>query len=312
MRPAVLIYNPTAGRRRQRELLAALVPELARGGFAVEPVATTAPGDATRLAREAAAGGAEAVFVLGGDGTVREAATGLFGGETPLAILPGGTTNVLAHALGLPRDPLAAARAFASAGAAAAAATGASTCVSTQGGLPVRRVDVGLCAGEPFLMMASGGFDAFLLERLDPSWKLRLGRLGIALQGLLHLPRYPFADLVLEVDGEPQQASFFAVCNIPFYAGTFELCPPARCDDGCLDLVTFSGRGAAATAAFSLALARGRHLDRPDVAVRRVERVVVHGPADVSLQIDGDPARAALPVVIELSPDALPVLAPQG
>ena len=174
----------------------------------------------------------------------------------------------------------------------------------------MRRVDVGLCGGQPFLMMASGGFDAFLLQHLDPDWKLRLGKLGIALQGFLHLPRYHFADLVLEVDGEPRQASFFAVCNVPFYAGTFELCPPARCDDGCLDLVTFSGRGAAATAGFSLALARGRHLERADVAMRHVERVVVHGPAEVSLQIDGDPARAGLPMVIELSHNALPVLVP--
>ncbi len=292
MRPAVLIYNPTAGRRRQGRLLAELVPELARGGFAVEAAATAAPGDATRLAREAADGGAEAVFVLGGDGTVREAAAALYGGETPLAILPAGTTNVLARALGLPADPLAAARAHA--------------------GHPVRRLDVGLCGGLPFLMMASGGFDAFVLRHLDPDWKLRFGRLGIALQGLFHLPRYRYPPLRLTVDGEEQRVAFFAVCNIPFYGGAFELCPPASCDDGCLDLVTFTGRGPAATAGFSLAVARGAHASRADVDIRRVERVEVRFPDEVPLQIDGDPAEAVPPVVIELSPEVLPVLAPPG
>jgi YegS/Rv2252/BmrU family lipid kinase len=290
VRPAVLIYNPTAGRRRQPAMLEALLPELRRSGFAVEVRATAAPGDATRLAAAAAAEGAEAVFVLGGDGTVREAAAALHGGDTPLAILPGGTTNVLAHALGLQADPLAAARAH--------------------GAHPVRRVDVGLCGGRPFLMMASGGFDAFLLRHLDPDWKLRLGKAGIALQGLFHLPRYRFPHLVLSVDGEEQRVGFFAVCNIPFYGGTFELCPPACCDDGCLDLVTFSGRGPAATAGFGLAVARGTHAARPDVAIRPVRRVEVRAPQEVAIQIDGDPAEVAPPVVIELSPDALPVLAP--
>lgn len=288
---AVLIYNPVAGRRRQRRMLASLLPRLKRAGFRTTTAATDAPGAATALARRAVASGAHAVFVLGGDGTVREAAAALVGGEVPLGILPAGTTNVLAHALELP------ARAEAAAGALAT-------------GHRVRRIDVGRCGDAPFLMMASGGLDAYLLEHLHPGLKARLGKLGVALQGAWTLLRYPYPELELEVDGVPRRAGFFAVSNIPFYGGTFRLCPGARCDDGRLDLVTFSGRGAVRTLAFAVDLLRGRHLDRPDVEVAPVERVVVRGPAGTPVQIDGDPGGAAPPVEIALAAGTLPVLVP--
>jgi YegS/Rv2252/BmrU family lipid kinase len=292
VRRAVLIWNPTAGARRQQRLLAAVLPELAAAGVAAEPVPTAGAGDATRLAAAAAAGGADLVLALGGDGTVREAAAGLLGGEVPLGILPGGTTNVLAHALEIPADPRAAAR---------LAAT-----------VRPRRVDVGRCAGQPFLMMASAGFDSFLLERLDPRLKRSFGRLGILAQGIAELPRYAWPRLELAADGEPIEASFAAVCNIPFYGGAFALAPGACCDDGRLDLVTYRGSGIVSAVGFALALARGGHLDRGDVAVRRVERVVLSGPAGAAVQIDGDASGAELPVEIAVDPRPLALLAPRG
>lgn len=289
-RRAVLIWNPAAGGRQRRRLDAAL-PVLASEGVEVEAVSTTGPGDATRLAAAAADDGADLVLAMGGDGTVREVAAGLLGREVPLGILPGGTTNVLAHALGVPSEPRAAAR---------LAAT-----------LAPRRVDVGRCAGMPFLMMASAGFDSFLLARLDPRLKRSFGRLGILAQGLAELPGYAWPRLELVADGEPVAASFAAVCNIPFYGGAFALAPGACCDDGRLDLVTFRGRGLASAMGFALALARGAHLGRADVAVRPVERVVLAGPPGAAVQIDGDPCAEAIPpVTIEVDPRPLAVIAP--
>lgn len=290
MREPLLIYNPTAGRRRHREQLGALTAALATGGRRVEVVPTAAPGHATRLAREAAAAGAGAVFVFGGDGTVREAAAGLLGTGVPLGVVPGGTANVLAHALGLPPDPLAAAHALSVA--------------------EPRPFDVGVCGATPFLMMASAGFDAHLLARLDPRLKARFGKAGIALQALAELARYRCPRLALTADGEPLEATFAAVANIPFYGGRFVLAPGARWDDRRLDLVYFTGDGRAALVGFALALARGRHLARADVVRRAVDEVTLEGPPGTAIQVDGDVCREPLPVRIALAPERLTVLAP--
>ena len=72
----------------------------------VRLIATQRRDHASKLARSAAGDGADAVVVLGGDGTLNEAANGLAGSDTALAVLPGGSTNVFARILGLPDDPI--------------------------------------------------------------------------------------------------------------------------------------------------------------------------------------------------------------
>jgi len=291
VRDALLIYNPTSGRRRHRGRLGALVAALGAGGWRAEAAATSARGDATRLAAEAAAEGADAVFVFGGDGTVREAAAGLLGGEVPLGILPGGTANVLAHALGLPRRPLAAARAHARS--------------------ERRLFDVGRCGVTPFLMMVSAGLDAAVIARLQPALKTWLGRTGLLLQGLGECWRYPYPPLTITADGEPlPPATFGAVCNIPFYGGRFALAPAARWDDRRLDLVTFRGTGPRATLGFALALATGRHLARGDVTATVVKEIVLDGPSGLCLQVDGDTCAEPLPATVRLAEERLPTLVP--
>ncbi|MGD2116426.1 MAG: diacylglycerol kinase family protein, partial [Acidobacteriota bacterium] len=164
MRDALLIVNPTAGRGRGPRLAPKVTERLAALGYRAAPVLTTGPGDATRLAREAAGSGAEAVFALGGDGTLRETAAGLLGTDVPLGPLPGGTTNVLTLALGLPRGPLAAAEAVARAAP--------------------RWLDVGLCGTTPFLMMVSAGVDSAAVAALHPLGARWFGRVGVAVRGL--------------------------------------------------------------------------------------------------------------------------------
>lgn len=93
------IFNPIAGRRHNRQRADALA---ARFGADVELRPTSAPGDATRLAREAAAAGCEAVFAIGGDGTVHETAVGLIDSNNPataLVVVPVGSANDYAHQL---------------------------------------------------------------------------------------------------------------------------------------------------------------------------------------------------------------------
>src|SRR5947207_1990230 len=104
MRRAALIYNPRSGRQRHARVLEAILAALRQGGFAVEPVPTASPGQATALARDRSRE-AEVVFAFGGDGTMREVAAGLLGSPAALGFLPGGPANLRARSLGLPWDP---------------------------------------------------------------------------------------------------------------------------------------------------------------------------------------------------------------
>lgn len=291
MRPAALIYNPRSGRQRHARVLDAIVAALRGGGFAVEPVPTAFPGQATELAR-AQSLQAEVVFAFGGDGTVREVASGLLGSPAALGILPGGTVNLLARALGLPADPV--------------------TAAGLLSRLAARSLDVGLAGADPFLMMVSAGLDASALAALDTRLKWRFGQSALLYQGFCEWWRYGYPQLALTADGEPLTASFAVVSNIPYYGGSFRLAPAARPDDGWLDLVVLRSTGRAATLSFTLDLLRSAHLRRRDVEVRRVREVFFDGPAGALAQVDGDVCHDRLPLAVRLAPQRLLVLAPQN
>jgi diacylglycerol kinase (ATP) len=294
VRSAALIYNPTAGRQRHEHLLESVLSALRQGGFDVEPVPTQAPGDATRLARDRAGmmeGNMEVVFAFGGDGTVREVAAGLLGTETALGIVPGGTVNVLSMSLGLPRDPLAAAK--------------------LAGRLEAQKLDVGLIGESPFLMMVSAGLDSSVMAGLDTRLKWRIGKAAYVWQGLQEWWRYPYPRFEVIADGDPLEASFVAVSNIPYYGGAYALAPGARPHDGKLDLVLFQGNGRRDTLGFALDLLHGTHLRRSDVTVRHVQEVELRSPIGAVAQIDGDVCEERLPFTVRIAPDPLLVLSPE-
>jgi diacylglycerol kinase family enzyme len=289
-RRAALIYNPASGRRRHERLLGGVRAALAAAGWTAEPIPTPGPGGATALARQlAAAGDVAAVLAYGGDGTVREVAAGLIGTGVALGILPGGTVNLLARAVGLPASPLAAA--------------------SLLAGLTPRPLDVGLAGETPFLMMVSAGVDGAALAALDSRLKGRFGRSAVVAQALREWWRYPYPELAVEADGRATTATFAVVANIPLYAGPFRLVPQARPDDGRLDLLVFRG-GRAATARFAWDLLRAAHVRRRDVEVFPVTEVRLAGPPGARAQVDGDPCPEPLPLRIRLAPEKLLVLAP--
>jgi diacylglycerol kinase family enzyme len=112
---------------------------------------TNRRGHATRLAQGAAAGGVDVVVVLGGDGTLNEAANGLAGSDCALAALPGGSTNVFARTIGLPNDPI--------------EATG--QLLDALGQRSIRRVGLGSVNGRYFLFHTGVGYDAVVVAQVD-------------------------------------------------------------------------------------------------------------------------------------------------
>jgi diacylglycerol kinase family enzyme len=114
-------------------------------------------GHATRLAQGAAASGAEVVVVLGGDGTLNEAANGLAGSSCALAALPGGSTNVFARTIGLPNDPI--------------EATG--QLLDALARRSIRRIGLGSVNGRYFLFHTGVGFDAAVVAQVEKRAELK-------------------------------------------------------------------------------------------------------------------------------------------
>lgn len=268
---AVLIVNPFAS-GVDEERLGAVQEALPPG---TETRLTTRRGEATELAREVA-GRVDALYVFGGDGTFNEVLNGI-DSTTPVGLLPGGGTSVLPRALGLPRDPVAAARRL-------------------REGRP-RRIGVGRVDGHRFGFCAGIGFDAELVRAVDALGRRpdgrRPGDLAFAWAGVRTLARHRFAlEPALEVVGLGR-AAFALVANAPVYsyAGPVPLRPaPEASFEGGLDLVApvrLRLRDLPRLARY--ALGRGGREHAPDLLrAHDADRLEVVCDRPLPLQADGE------------------------
>lgn len=287
----VLIYNPTAGWRRARRL-ARLLERLAAAGLTVTVLRTTQRGDAESFARRASADtGTRAVIVAGGDGTINEAINGLAGAPVALGLVPLGTANVLAHELGIGSSIRGAARALADG--------------------RERAIGLGTVNSRHFTMMAGAGFDAHVVDRVDPRWKRRLGKGAYVLAGWRAFLAYRPRRYRVTVDGAAFEAASVVCCNGRFYGGRFVLAPDARLDDGRLHVVLFQRTGRLAVLRYAAAMALGMIPRLDDVRIvpgRRVTIAAADGDAE-PVQADGDIV-AHLPVTVAAAAAGTRVFAP--
>jgi diacylglycerol kinase family enzyme len=285
----LLIVNPFASgvdTHRLAAVQAALPDE-------IETKLTTAPGEATAIAREAR--DVEAIYVFGGDGTFNEVLNGIQV-DAPLGFLPGGGTSVLPRALGLPRNPVQAALRVAAG--------------------RTRRVGLGRVNGRRFGFNAGLGFDAELVRRVDELGRRPDGKrpgdtafMRVA-AGALAQRRARF-DPQLEVEGFGR-AAFVLVANCsPYtYAGAFELdlVPGADFDEGLAFVapVTLRARDLPRVALRGFrghAFRAGRALGGTDL-----DRLVVRCDHPLPLQVDGEDAGDVVEAVYEAERDAVTVL----
>ncbi len=174
-----VVINPAAG--RERAILRTLNTVLDELEIDWDAAITHRRGDARRLAEKAAAAGVDAVAIYGGDGSVLEAATGLRGSGVPLAILPGGTANVLSRELGIPGDLTEALYLLAEG--------------------TIRGVDMG-AVGEQLFFHLGIGFEAEMIKKADRKSKERSGTIAYIFSALRELRSPPTALFTLELDGE--------------------------------------------------------------------------------------------------------------
>jgi len=257
-------------------------------GVSLELMETEAPGHATELAARCAAKNEEIVLAYGGDGTYNEVARGLLGTTTAMAMLPGGTTSVLAYEFEIPRPAEAALEAL---------------LAGEDRPMHCGRTD----RGEIFLMMLSAGPDAVVLDRLDAGLKLKGGKLGIAVQALREFGRRPLPRLRVTAGPWVETGGWVIVGNIRCYGGPFQATPGADPFSGRLEVVLQRRAGWLAAVSFFLSIPLRRHLRRRDVLRRTVERLRLEPevPGErVPYQIDGDPA-GELPVEVSVAPETV-------
>jgi diacylglycerol kinase (ATP) len=295
MTRALLIANPAAARTDARAVTA-IRDTLRGGGWTVEVRATAQAGDARRFAREASEQGFDAVVCYGGDGTAMEIAAGAVDGGVPLGLVPGGTGNLLAGNLRLPRDAAAAARVI-------LAGRTATIDLGT-----VERPD-----GMHYFAVCGGtGFDARLMARTGAAEKRRWKMAAYVMHAFATLPDVTSPLHRVTVDGVAHElpAAMVLVANCG------ELVPPflrlrdnVAPDDGWLDVLVLRAEGALESLSAFVELLRRRRNGARRLWFGRGRTVrveVLEGPPR-PMQLDGELAGNA-PFEARLLPGALRVI----
>lgn len=273
----------------------------------VELALTSRRGHASRLARGAAATGADVVVVLGGDGTLNEAANGLVGTDCALAALPGGSTNVFARTIGTPDDPLAAAELVADA--------------IERGS--IAPVGLGEVSGRYFLFHCGMGFDAAVVEQVERRGALKryAGHPLFVWAGFQTWFRHYDRDrprMAVHHDGAAIDDSYFTVVlnTDPYtYLGSrpLSLAPEATLDRG-LCVVAVRTMSFGPMMALVGNLVRGASLrDDPRVHIATdLTQIDVRGHQPFPYQLDGDHLGDVDRLSFRWRPDAVRLVLPQG
>ena len=284
---ATLLVNPKASR-----VTPELAERVAQAVGAVETVFTEHPGHATQLARNAET---DVVIVFSGDGGFNEALNGARPG-TVLGFVPGGGTSVLPRALGLPRDPVEAARVL---------ATGRE-----------RRISLGRSNGRRFGFAAGVGLDAELVRRMDARGRdedgRRPGDLAFLLTAVRTLAeRRVRFEPALEVTGHGRAAFALVANSDPYsYVGRLPLrLPRGAALEGGLDAIgPRSLRARDLPGAMRYVLTG--HTRLPLLLLHDRDRIEIRCDAPMPHQLDGEDVGDVTEVVLEAERDAVSVLVP--
>lgn len=298
--PAVVVNGARV--RDAAGLRAACQGAAAAAGWQPPLLLPTTPDDpGTGQASQAVEAGAALVIAVGGDGTVRACAQALAGSGVPLAVVPAGSANLTAHALGLPRRV----------GSALAVAFGGRD----------RRIDLGSADGAVFVAMAGLGLDAAVVGRARGVTKRLTGwpAYAAAAPGQLLRRAVTFA---IRLDGGPpltRHARCVTVGNSGALPGGFAIMPDASLDDGRLDVVVLAPSGLLGWADVGRRVAAGSRRDDRQLERYQASTVEIHaedacGPGGRGLprQLDGELIEPSDGLSVRVLPGALLVRVPPG
>lgn len=256
-----------------------------------EIIPTEGPGHATEIAAAAARDGHDAVVAVGGDGTMNEVLNGLAGSDTRMLVVAGGTGNAWARETRMPADP--------------------ATCVGLLFDGATVSVRPGVANDRLFLLLASAGFDAEVVERMTSRWKNTAGIAAYFLSGIRHIFR-PQPTLWLEFpDRERIEVQWAAVMRGRLYGGGWTIAPGASVLREELHIVALKKAGRWAMARFAARTLVGRHANWKHTYARSCESVNIRSTIPSAAQVDGE-YLSPLPARFGLSPKLVKVVVPAG
>jgi diacylglycerol kinase (ATP) len=290
MRTVAFVLNPGRVRAAAR-VAAGCAAGAAAAGWDWLVLETSAGEPGTLLARRAVAAGAGLVFAVGGDGTVRACAEALAGTAVPLAIVPRGTANLAARALGIPHRL----------GAALAAGFGGHE----------RRIDLATADGMTFAAMAGLGVDAAVVAAAPAALKARAGWLAYAVAGA-RLAHGPSATFDISLDGSPLAcaARSVVVGNAGLLPGGFVLLPGARLDDGQLDVGILAPSSQLDWGRVAYRVMTGSRHAGPQLLSYRARHVEIRADRELPRQVDGEVIRPGRALTVTVRPAVLSVRTP--
>ncbi|HQU14459.1 MAG TPA: diacylglycerol kinase family lipid kinase [Thermodesulfobacteriota bacterium] len=257
-----MIHNPVAGPKvvnridRVRSYLSAR-------GLPFRIRETAAPGDAVVMAREAAFEGADAVVAVGGDGTMKVA-----GSATRLAFVPHGTGNVFAREFSLPES--------------------VEACLDLLSSGKTISVRMAKANDRRFVLLASAGFDAEVVERMTPRQKNLFGIAAYVLCGARHLLRSQ-PTLWLEFPGRERiEAQAVIVARGKKYGGNVTIAPAGDIAGETFQVIALLRKGRWQIAKFALDALRGIHTASRHVLVRESPSLFVRSTIPSACQVDGE------------------------
>jgi diacylglycerol kinase (ATP) len=302
---ALLIHNPNAGSggHARRRLLDEARRVLAAAGIHADLAETKGPGDATEIANRASLEGRQLVIACGGDGTLNEVVNGLAGQQNghrvPLALLPGGTANILAKELGIPWNIASATRKL------------------LHG--EVKEIALGLATPllQPekkkyFLSVAGAGPDGMIVYSVDLELKARVGILAYWYQGMREVLRYQYPHFRVLADGRAIDATLVVVGRTKNYGGPFMITTEADLYEDRFEVMTLTTQSGLKYLSYLPSLWMKRLRGTEGVHFYKSDSIVCEPLNDkpVYAQIDGEPL-ARLPIEFTIVPRALKLLVPK-
>jgi YegS/Rv2252/BmrU family lipid kinase len=283
----ILISNPVAKKASERKIEAAYRLLKSRD-YKVEIVSTKYKGHAEGLAIEAIKKSPSLIVAAGGDGTFNEVINGIAGSEIPMAILPIGTTNVLAKELDIPEN-----------------VEGA---IEIAVGRTPKKISLGKIMithhssliTRYFVLMAGVGFDGEAVFGINETIKKISGKGAYIYSGIKTLFRFNPDELILNIDGETFSGYSVIIGNASKYGGHFKVAPDARLTDPVLYTCLFKRKNPLNIVRYVFGVLTGSHINFKDVEYLKAKSIEIIGNAHI--QIDGD-YFGTTPAKVEIIPD---------